>query len=142
DLLRELKWAASDAVETAGTAALPGRPPTSRGAWVAGAVATLALGAMSIITVRHTLETSPPLDPIQFTIAAPADATFGTPSGGGTGLATQIAVSPDGRRVAFVGHSATGYQLWVRSIGSLDARALSGTEDATFPFWSPDSRYL
>lgn len=32
--------------------------------------------------------------------------------------------------------------LWVRDLGSLEARALPGTEEARLPFWSPDSRFL
>jgi hypothetical protein len=32
--------------------------------------------------------------------------------------------------------------LWVRDLGSLEARALTGTEGASLPFWSPDSRFL
>ena len=32
--------------------------------------------------------------------------------------------------------------LWVRRIGDLEARPLSGTEGAAYPFWSPDSRHL
>jgi Tol biopolymer transport system component len=34
------------------------------------------------------------------------------------------------------------YQLWLRPVGSVDARPLAGTDDGTFPFWSPDSRYI
>jgi Tol biopolymer transport system component len=33
-------------------------------------------------------------------------------------------------------------QLWVRSLDSVAARALPGTDFATFPFWSPDSRAI
>ncbi len=32
--------------------------------------------------------------------------------------------------------------LWVRPLNTLHARALTGTESATFPFWSPDGRSL
>ncbi len=32
--------------------------------------------------------------------------------------------------------------LWVRQLDSLIAQALSGTDDAAFPFWSPDSRHI
>jgi hypothetical protein len=33
-------------------------------------------------------------------------------------------------------------ELWVRSIGSMTARRLEGTESAALPFWSPDSRRI
>ncbi len=33
-------------------------------------------------------------------------------------------------------------QIWVRSLGALDARPVRGTEGAHTPFWSPDSRFI
>jgi serine/threonine protein kinase/Tol biopolymer transport system component len=54
-----------------------------------------------------------------------------------------FALSPDGVRLAYVALDADGKtRIWVRSLDSLEARALAGTEGATFPFWSPDSRFL
>ena len=81
-------------------------------------------------------------EPIQFTITPPPNTSFAPVTGGGTGLAPQVAVSPDGRLVAFVGSGQGGYQLWLRTISGLDARAVAGTAEAMFPFWSPDSRYI
>ncbi len=52
-----------------------------------------------------------------------------------------IALSPDGRRLAFVGSGPDRQRmLWVRSLDSLTAQQLAGSEDAYSPFWSPDSR--
>ena len=52
-------------------------------------------------------------------------------------------VSPDGSRLAFVATDETGRTvLCVRSLDSLTAQPLSGTDDAAYPFWSPDSRSL
>jgi eukaryotic-like serine/threonine-protein kinase len=54
-----------------------------------------------------------------------------------------LAVSPDGRRIAFVATNATGTSLlWVRTLDALTAQALTGTDGASSPFWSPDSRFL
>src|SRR5262249_31806744 len=54
-----------------------------------------------------------------------------------------LAVSPDGRDLAFVALSAQRKTaLWVRPIGSLAARVLPDTEGASFPFWSPDGRFI
>src|SRR5262249_53685700 len=51
------------------------------------------------------------------------------------------AISPDGTRIVFSAQSADGRnQLWVRALDALAARALAGTEGATYPFWSPDGR--
>ncbi len=54
-----------------------------------------------------------------------------------------LAVSPDGRQVAFVARNAAGSTLiWVRSLDTLAAKGLAGTEGGSGPFWSPDSRSL
>ena len=53
------------------------------------------------------------------------------------------AISPDGRRVAFVAlDDRFGASLWVRDLDRLDARRVPGTEGGSFPFWSPDGRSL
>jgi Tol biopolymer transport system component len=53
------------------------------------------------------------------------------------------ALSPDGKRIAFVaGPSAGPRMLYVRALSGNAAQPLAGTEEATFPFWSPDSRSI
>ena len=50
-----------------------------------------------------------------------------------------ISVSPDGNSLVYVATSTEGKNmLWLRPMNALDARPLPGTEDAGFPFWSPD----
>ena len=54
-----------------------------------------------------------------------------------------LAFSPDGRTLAFSGAGEDGkLMLFVRPIDSLQAQPLSGTEGATYPFWSPDGRFI
>ena len=48
------------------------------------------------------------------------------------------ALSPDGRHLAFVAPRHATPILWVQTLGEPAARPLAGTEDALFPFWSPD----
>jgi Tol biopolymer transport system component len=55
---------------------------------------------------------------------------------------TSLAISPDGRKVAYVVTAAGQPQLWLRSLDSITPRLLPGTERATLPFWSPDSRSI
>src|ERR1700726_3403677 len=53
------------------------------------------------------------------------------------------AISQDGHRLAFVARDSVGKSLlWVRPLDSLTAQPLAGTEEASQPFWSPDSRFL
>jgi len=58
--------------------------------------------------------------------------------------ARDIAVAPNGNTVAVVGYkeSARKSVIWIYEVGSPDARSLADTEGASFPFWSPDGRFL
>jgi Tol biopolymer transport system component len=59
-----------------------------------------------------------------------------------TGFA-QMAISPDGRHIVFNTTVDGKLQMWIRSLGSVTAKPLSGTEGSNgFMFWSPDSRSI
>jgi hypothetical protein len=80
----------------------------------------------------HFGEKPPAARLMKFSIPAPQRAGFG-----------YVAVSPDGRRIAFLARDTDGIaRLWLRSIDSLTAQPLPATEGAFFSFWSPDSRFL
>jgi Tol biopolymer transport system component len=53
-----------------------------------------------------------------------------------------FAVSPDGRRIAYVADRDGQPTLWLRSLDTADARPLAATDRARRPFWSPDSRSI
>jgi eukaryotic-like serine/threonine-protein kinase len=93
------------------------------------AVATLSLG---VVSYRHVREESPRM--LKMSVLPPGKGTFQ-----GNSLP---AISPDGRRLAFVATTDGKDQLWVRDLDSLAARALPGTGDASYPFWSPDSHFI
>jgi Tol biopolymer transport system component len=58
-------------------------------------------------------------------------------------MVSGLALSSDGRQLAFVARGKDGRTaLWVRALGSTEAKELPGTVDARFPFWSPDGRRL
>jgi serine/threonine protein kinase len=52
---------------------------------------------------------------------------------------SSFALSPDGRRIAFVADQEGTPSLWVRALDTGVTRVLAGTEGARRPFWSPDS---
>jgi Tol biopolymer transport system component len=57
--------------------------------------------------------------------------------------ADTVIVSPDGQKLAFTASAPNGKrQLWVRPLNSLDAQPLPGTDEASEPFWSSDSRSI
>ena len=95
----------------------------------------LAVGALAILTAWLTRVPSREGH-------APALTRFTWPLPAGIGLGSAPVVAPNGRHIAFVGHGATGNQLYVRGVGAVDTIAIPGTEDAAHPFWSPDSASL
>jgi Tol biopolymer transport system component len=113
------------AVTPATDAAVP--PRSSVLPWaVAGAVAILSI-ALAIPAMRHLAEAPPP--ETRLDIVTPPT--------------TQPAVfelSPDGTQIVFVASDAKTSRLWLRSLSTTEAQPLAGTEGATRPFWSPDSR--
>ena len=81
---------------------------------------------------------------VRFAIDVPAGATLGhnaAQRGIGT-AAPNFAPSPDGRRLAYVMFTNDKPQLWVRRLDALVGQPLAGTDDASFPFWSPDSQSI
>jgi Tol biopolymer transport system component len=54
----------------------------------------------------------------------------------------QFALSPDGRTLAFVAGAHGSPQLWVREMDQNEPRSLPDTAGASYPFWSPDSRFV
>ncbi len=52
-----------------------------------------------------------------------------------------FALSSDGSTIAFAARNAAGArQIWIRQLDADTARAVPGTDDARYPFWSPDGR--
>ena len=55
-----------------------------------------------------------------------------------------LALAPNGHTVAAAGFSASAKagDLWLYEVGSQQPRELADTENASFPFWSPDGKSL
>ena len=95
--------------------------------WVAGLLISVATG-----TIAWNLRpASPAPQSVRFQIPPP-----------GTSVAQMFTLSADGRSLAFVANTGGPNQLWVRAMDTLEARALPGTDDARYPFWSPDGASL
>jgi len=57
--------------------------------------------------------------------------------------ASDSAISPDGRSVVFTTVDASGsFKLWIRTLASMEAHVIAGSEFGHLPFWSPDSRQI
>jgi Tol biopolymer transport system component len=119
--------------ETTMAAALPAarRPRRDRLLWaIAAAAVLLAVAAFAWPYFRRS-PSAEVIESMRFTIPTPDKGLIIGPP----------VISPDGRRIVYRLNSEDGKELlWMRALGSLDARPLAGTEGATQPFWSPDSR--
>ncbi len=95
----------------------------------AGVLAATLVATLGVLAMRKPA----PARVVRFDITAPeALSEVGAPK-----------LSPDGRAIAFNATDAKGVtQIWLRSLDDLEPRPLPGTDGATRPFWSPDSRYL
>ena len=142
DLFRDLTWVASGSSDGVAAGTVTATSRSNRVAWLVAAVATVALIATTIIALRRAGDVTPAAGPVRFTIAPPENTSFGGPAAGGTGTATQVAVSPDGRNIVFVAGAQSVYQIWLRPVAALAATPMPGTEGGAFPFWSPDSRSI
>jgi hypothetical protein len=121
ELSRELKRAAAE------PAAVKSRPAASRRWWIA-ATAALGVALAGVLALRKAPD--PPA--VRFHVYPPEKTTG----------ASTPAISPDGRKLAFVARGGGKTALYVRSLDSLTAQPLAETSGATYPFWSPDGRFL
>lgn len=118
-----------------GNSALPDRSPGRRGILgsllIRGPIA--AMGAVVLLTAAYWLgarRASPTADPVHLSLLPPD----------GTRFVSAPAVSPDGRRMAFVALPEQGVaHLWIQQLATRGATMVADSGGATFPFWSPDS---
>jgi hypothetical protein len=145
DLATALRWAVNGAFSTARATAPNGAKARATRSRVARfvTVATLALAtfaAGAAATWRWLPRPGVPSETIRFEVQPPPNVLW---SHSPVAAAAQLAFSPDGRRVAFVAAPRRGAsQIWIRSLDSTQPQPLVGTEGASFPFWSPDGRFI
>ena len=105
--------------------------PGARG-W-RGLFAAAVIAAISVALIYFLIPPAPEPGAVTFTIPPPQDALF-------YGRSTP-AVSPDGRRIAFVAASGSVSRIWIRSLDAMQSRPLAGTEGTAHElFWSPDGK--
>jgi len=131
---RDLKAALGLAATVPGTAAVaPAKATKPRLAWAIAAAATLAALALGVMLfLRHPAEET---RAIRFSVPPPPNTRFssilGTPE-----------ISPDGKSLVFRAGNSDRDLLWIRDLDSLTAQPIQGTEGASNPFWSANSRFI
>jgi Tol biopolymer transport system component len=133
DVAGELRWIAAQPLTVAAAAPVAARRRFGLWHWV-GAVVVL-VGVLPLAMLAGVQWLSPPLveqqlPTLQFEVTTPPT---DVPS---------MAMSRDGRLLAFVANEERRPVLWIRSLDSVENRKLPGTEGASAPFWSPDGRAL
>lgn len=138
DLASELKWIAESASQpSASIAEIASRNP--RRAIIGWALLALTFGVALTLVAVHLLEHARPPTVVRAVIN-PEEHTSPLFTGD---FAGPMVISPDASALAYVASPEQGAPLlWIRKLNALHAHALPGTEGATFPFWSPDSRNL
>jgi serine/threonine protein kinase len=141
DLKRDLMWAMEGELGTSAPSRSRLGMVASRlgmAGWIAAGVFALTAAAVSFVHFREKPRETPV---VRSTIRPPEKTTFRfdvKPNG-------VPALSPDGRRLVFGARSADGASRpWLRSLDSMTAQPLAGTEgaDDSYPFWSPDGRFI
>jgi serine/threonine protein kinase len=124
------------------TAALPladkRRKNLERLPWIGMGVCLLGLLALLPFAIAHLRGAPTEQRVLRLSLLPPEKVNM-------TQIVPAMAVSPNGRLVSFVATSEGQTFLWLRSLDSLSAQALPGTEGASGaspPFWSPDSRFI
>jgi eukaryotic-like serine/threonine-protein kinase len=145
DVCDELRWIADEAASHTTTAPVP--VASRRKNWLKTALwAGAAVAACIIIGLAVWYLKPAPARPdtraVRFFVSPPETWSLDETGGSTVGPAALV-VSPDGHQIAFAATSAERKTLlWVRSLDTLAAQSLPGTEGAGRPFWSPDSRFL
>jgi eukaryotic-like serine/threonine-protein kinase len=136
DLKLELEWIAAGS-QVGGVVAPASTPRARRRELLAWAVALVALAAAIAGAVMGRPRPSNNADVTRFVIAPASGSSI---RGGEQRM--PLAVSPDGRHIAYVGVTEGQTQIWVRSLDKVAAQLVPGTEGASSPFWSPDGKYI
>ncbi|MGB9243150.1 MAG: protein kinase, partial [Candidatus Acidiferrales bacterium] len=129
DLASELKWIAETGPQAGEAVPLPtGRRMWERSGWALAATFFLLLiaAALAVWTARNKHRS-----PMYFHTSVPF-------------AANDLALSSDGYTLAMIAYSAeaNNYVVWVYGIGARRTSWLGGTQGASYPFWSPDGKFI
>jgi len=108
--------------------------------WLAWAVAGFGILAAVGLSWLYFNKAPDEVRVIRFAVFPNTGTQFGPEN---AGIRPFPAISPNGKLIVFIAQDPNGpVSLWIRSLDSLEAQRLAGTENGSIPFWSPDSRYI
>ncbi len=126
--------------------ALPSAPPVmthvpavgrTTARWVAVVAGTAVLSGTAVWML------TPRSSPAQSALWSVSRLAVSPPAGVPLAVDTaRVAVSPDGRSVAYVAGRGRRQQIYLRDLDQFDSIPIPGTEGGSNPFFSPDSQWL
>jgi len=145
DLAQALKWAGGGTISTAfpETSAQTVKRGSKRSARRTVFAVLIAIAAVSLVAAsvywgnRSVSRAEAPASEIaRLQITLKPDELINT-------LTRPImAISPDGSQVVYVRRTALSTHLYIRSVDAFESRPIPGTQGATSPFFSPDSKWV
>jgi eukaryotic-like serine/threonine-protein kinase len=135
DLKLQLNWLS----QSSGTAfQLPPSKLRPRGYLIAGSflLALVAITFLLLLKMSPNHGSDTPLGPIRFTIALPRSQELAAD------VTQAVALSPDGKRVAYVAAESGVSHLYVRRLNQFEPIAIPDSEGAWFPFFSPNGDWV
>jgi serine/threonine protein kinase/Tol biopolymer transport system component len=142
DLADELRWineerlraAAPDAAQAPAPLTAPASVSRRReGVWMV--TTGLAVAAAIALAVWLYPRPEAPLAPVSFTVGPQEGTTLSIRPG-------LLAVSPDGQQIAFTTGESPTTRVWLRAMGSLEARPVPAADGAWHVIFSPDGRSI
>lgn len=114
-------------------------PPAWRKArsWLAPALLLVVLAGLAAWGWLRA-SAVPQAEPVRVTATLPPGVSVTR----GPGLASSVALSPDGRTLVIAGTDANGQRLYRRTLDRLEATPVTGTEGGSGPFFSPDGAWV
>ena len=129
DLASELKWIGEGGSQTGVARPVPAeRRRWERAGWLlATALSVLLIGGGAAWWQASNRRTHPMY--FHTSVSFPAN---------------DLALSPDEKTLAIVAYSspANNYVLWTHEVGGRQTSSLAGTQGASYPFWSPDGKFI
>ncbi len=112
----------------------------ARGRWAPPTLVAASVAVVATVAALWGWLRPAPAQPVsRFSLSLPAtEALQPVPNP----AAGRVAISPEGRRLVYLGPGESGSRLWLRRLDQLRATPISGTEGGTSPFFSPDGRQL